>query len=226
MVKRYSSYAIIIKQEGEETMIDQGKLLEPVQVEREDIRVRNICRYLQIKPRDLDKTTKELIEACILDLFSLARVKHYAQVDSIVFYGGGRMQIGPLSIESKVLASNLKGTRYVVSMGLTLGLEVDRWLYRLSKRRPSQAIIADACASEMVESVTRKFSLRTGREALKEGLLARPRFSPGFGDYGLENQRDFIQKLDLGRRIGIVLTRGDMMVPTKSVTALMGLEEK
>ena len=57
------------------------------------------------------------------------------------------------------------------------------------------------------------------------GMFATSRFSPGYGDYPLRCQREILQYADAPRKIGVTLTAGDMMVPHKSVTALVGLAD-
>ena len=57
------------------------------------------------------------------------------------------------------------------------------------------------------------------------GLLQRPRFSPGYGDWPLEEQRQLFAVLNCAKRIGLTLTDGLMMAPSKSVTAIIGLSE-
>ena len=49
------------------------------------------------------------------------------------------------------------------------------------------------------------------------------RFSPGYGDLPLETQRPLLQILDSGRRAGIVLSDTMLMIPSKSVSAIIGV---
>ena len=58
---------------------------------------------------------------------------------------------------------------------------------------------------------------------LREGLHTKPRFSPGYGDFSLEHQRDFMRILDLENSLGLTLTGSLLLVPEKSVTAVIGL---
>ena len=62
-------------------------------------------------------------------------------------------------------------------------------------------------------------------QAETDGLLQRPRFSPGYGDWPLEEQRQLFAVLNCAKRIGLTLTDGLMMAPSKSVTAIIGLSE-
>ena len=49
------------------------------------------------------------------------------------------------------------------------------------------------------------------------------RFSPGYGDWGLAAQRGLLAALDAQRQLGLTLTSTCLLVPTKSVTAALGL---
>lgn len=54
----------------------------------------------------------------------------------------------------------------------------------------------------------------------------RPRFSPGYGDFSILHQREFLGLLEAGKRIGLSMTESSMLTPTKSVTAVIGLGEE
>ena len=64
------------------------------------------------------------------------------------------------------------------------------------------------------------------REAAERGLFLRPRFSPGYGDFSLEHQREFFRILEVQKKIGVTLTESLLMMPSKSVTAVIGLSEE
>ena len=55
------------------------------------------------------------------------------------------------------------------------------------------------------------------------GLAPRQRFSPGYGDLPLQNQRAFFDALQCHKEIGLYLNESLLMSPTKSVTAIVGL---
>ncbi|MCR5275107.1 MAG: Vitamin B12 dependent methionine synthase activation subunit, partial [Clostridiales bacterium] len=49
-------------------------------------------------------------------------------------------------------------------------------------------------------------------------------FSPGYGDLPIEVQKEFLPLLDAERRLGITLSDSYLMSPSKSVTAIIGIE--
>ena len=56
------------------------------------------------------------------------------------------------------------------------------------------------------------------------GCTLRQRYSPGYFDLDITEQKKFFSLLELQKRIGLTLTDTCEMVPTKSVTAFIGLD--
>ena len=84
-------------------------------------------------------------------------------------------------------------------------------------------MLYQAAAAAMIETVCDGVNDAIRREAAGEGLYCRPRFSPGYGDFSIEHQRDFARLLDTPRQIGLTVTESCLLAPTKSVTAVIGL---
>ena len=61
-------------------------------------------------------------------------------------------------------------------------------------------------------------------EALSPARLT-PRFSPGYGDFPLSQQAALCAVLNAERRIGLTLTPGGLLLPQKSVTAVIGVSD-
>ena len=57
-----------------------------------------------------------------------------------------------------------------------------------------------------------------------DGMKLRQRYSPGYFDLDIEENRKIFEMLELTKRIGLTLTDTCQMVPTKSVTAIIGIE--
>lgn len=111
----------------------------------------------------------------------------------------------------------------VILFGATLGAEVEALLRRTQVKNMADAVILDACASAAIENVCD--NLCADLETELGGCLT-DRFSPGYGDLPFSQQPAFCRELDLTRRIGVSLTPGGLMLPQKSVTALMGLSRR
>ena len=116
----------------------------------------------------------------------------------------------------------LRDCHHVILFGVTLGSEVEVLLRRMQVRDMAEAVMLDSCASAAIENVCD--NLCSDLQAELGGYLT-DRFSPGYGDLPFSQQLEFSQVLDLPRRIGVTLSPGGIMIPQKSVTALMGLAD-
>ena len=61
---------------------------------------------------------------------------------------------------------------------------------------------------------------------LGAGEYPTPPFSPGYGDWDLSHQGEVLDLLDATRRMGLSLTQAGMLVPEKSITALVGISDR
>ena len=120
---------------------------------------------------------------------------------------------------SKDLAAHVKGCQEVLLLGATLGSRVDAAIRRLALGSVAEGAAAQAVAAALIESYCDEVQAQfdTG------GLAQRPRFSPGYGDWNLAEQRLLFPVLNCAKLIGLTLTEGCMMAPSKSVTAIIGL---
>ena len=106
-------------------------------------------------------------------------------------------------------------------LAATLGTRVDAVIRRLAVGSVAEGAAAQAVAASLIESYCDDIQSKVDTGNLKQ----RPRFSPGYGDWPLEEQKLLFPILDCAKRIGLTLTDGLMMAPSKSVTAIIGLSE-
>lgn len=132
-------------------------------------------------------------------------------------------RVGSMDIDSRDLARVLAGCRRAVLFAATLGAGVDAYLRRCAMTSAADLVMAQGVAAALVESCcdeAEKAMLAT--DALR-GAGLRPRYSPGYGDLALDVQRPLLAELDASRRAGISLTDTLLMVPSKSVSAIIGV---
>ena len=190
-----------------------------------------ILRYLRMGSAAPDATLAERIDAVEAEVLAVARPRHLADLvplcslpDEPTARGGdipvaaeeAALRIGPLTLRSAALRRALRGARRAYLFAATLGHEVDLLLRRYAATDSADLLIAQAAATAVLEGYADEAC-----ETL-EGPRT-PRFSPGYGDLPLEVQRDFLAAVDGQRRLGITLTDTSLMIPSKSVTAIIGV---
>lgn len=117
----------------------------------------------------------------------------------------------------------LHDCRRVVLFAATLGVEVEALLHRTQVRDMAEAVVLDCCASSAIENVCDNFCEDLQAEVAPYYLTDR--FSPGYGDLPFSQQSEVCRILDISRRIGVNLSPSGLMIPQKSVTALIGIAD-
>ena len=148
--------------------------------------------------------------------------------------------------EGVSIAKHLEGCDQVAALAVTSGSGIDDLIRRAQIGNIAQAVVLDTGASVLAEQIADAAEETIRREILgqdsgcqdgscldgpscgsspSEQLWMTSRFSPGYGDLPLGYQRDLLALTDAPRKIGLMLTSGNIMVPRKSITALIGLAD-
>lgn len=179
-------------------------------------------RYLGYKRgQQPDEQTESVLNACIPALTSAARfLSVHLRVDVCV--EGEQTALGPLKLTSRALARHLENCKEAYLFAATLGAGVDRLMQAYIKMDLPAAVVLQACAAALLESHCDEAQADIEKK-LGSGLTLRPRFSPGYGDLTLGCQPDVLRVLDAPKKIGLSCTKTNMLTPTKSITAIMGI---
>ena len=138
-----------------------------------------------------------------------------------------------LDISGDSLTRHLEGCDRLVIMAVTLGQEVDDLISSTQSEKIALSVVMDTGASVMAE-LAANLATEQMREEFSEckeqttgvgPLFMTKRFSPGYGDSPLEMQKQLLDLLDAEEELGITLSKGFMMSPSKSITGIMGLAD-
>ncbi len=184
---------------------------------------REILRYLGIKGQMAPDSVEKLIEECKAELERQAVPKAVWREFPLTLSPGGRIDMECLQTESRDLGRSLRDCDRVLLFAATLGVSVDLLLKRYGKLAVSHAVVLQAVSVAMLETFCDETMETLKGQYLEQGLYLRPRFSPGYGDFSLESQRQILPALDVNRKLGVTLTDSLLMVPAKSVTAVAGI---
>lgn len=121
------------------------------------------------------------------------------------------------------IARHVEGCADVVLLAVTLGAPSEMLLRRERALSATNGLLADACASSLIEQAANVLNGHIAAEAAARGLAATSRFSPGYGDLPLSCQPAFLAACGADRALGIRATAAHLLVPAKSITAVIGL---
>jgi len=130
---------------------------------------------------------------------------------------------GEVSFRTSLISRVFRDVRLVAVFIVTIGPEVERKVEELSREGyMSRALAFDVFGSEAAESAAEIINGIVEEWAAIEGRRTTLRFSPGYCDWDVEEQQKLFSLTD-GGKIGVRLSSSSMMVPRKSVSAIVGI---
>ena len=190
-----------------------------------EISSKEILRYLGYRDAAADEMTASLITE-LIDLFTTNVVPKsvYGIWDCQI--ASSTVMISGITAHSQNLARHLAGCRRAALLAATIGAEADTLIRRFSVQDMEKAVIAQAICAAMIEAYCDEVESELAQKPEFDGLRPTARFSPGYGDFDIVHQKDILNMLHCSV-IGLTLTDGYMLIPSKSVTAVIGfLPEK
>lgn len=127
-----------------------------------------------------------------------------------------------LKVASKDLTKLLETSNKCYVMAATLGPQVDQLIRRLQKTDMLEAVIVNACSALRIEKLCDEAEKEI-MEQIDPNQYLTMRYSPGYGDVPITLQRQVLDILDASKRIGLTTTKASMLIPSKSVTAFIGI---
>lgn len=128
-----------------------------------------------------------------------------------------------LTLTTASVISHLEGAVEVAVMAVTIGLPLEQEVSNLfSQNKYTLGLLLDAAGTTAVESAADSVCNIIFQNASRAGLTAGRRFSPGYGGWPIEVQSEILE-LAAGPSIGLSVTDTKMLVPRKSITAVVGL---
>ena len=208
-----------------------------------EVNRKEVERYLGYKGiNEIDEEVSKRIDECIADMQQQVAPKYTYKTFPIEWKFSFKLvpdadgkgshkeksvtcEFAGIKVSSGNLLKNLDGCAEIVLMAVTLGPAPDMLVRRAEVRDMLKAYTYQAVGAAMAEAWCDEINEKIVNEAKERGLFVRPRFSPGYGDFPLEVQKDFERILEMPKTVGITLSDSLLMTPTKSITAVIGLTE-
>lgn len=183
-------------------------------------------RYLGFKEERHVDVIADMADCCEQDVLKAARPMYVYKVFDISNITDKFVELSgtSLRLSGKSIAGHLDGCKKAVLMAATVSLDVDRLIRTAQTSDMARAVITDSFASVAIEQVCDKVQDKLGEEFA--GYYQTFRFGIGYGDLPITLQKEFLNVLDAGKRIGLNCTGSSMLIPTKSVTAIVGLSRE
>ena len=171
--------------------------------------------------KDLEKELRKAAE--FVEKAATARVVEKICVidrsDGLVLDGTG------LKLEGKAIAALLHDSDSCVLFCATIGNDIEALIRKWQLRNLAFTSMLDACASSAVEDLCDGFQAQLERQYAAQGRFLTDRFSPGYGDLPIEIQPALCSALDTSRKIGVSVSQSGIMIPRKSVSAIIGISK-
>lgn len=161
----------------------------------------------------LEPVVRAIIRPCYV--FRETTVEHDEQ--------GVHLGCMSVPLTGRSVAEHLKGCGKAVIFAATVSAEADKLIRRLAVTDMAESLAVDSLCSAAIEKVC---------DLAEEEIFSRInapyrtwRYSPGYGDLPLSLQEELLCALNAQRRIGLTVTENSLLVPTKSVTAIIGVSD-
>ena len=174
------------------------------------------------------KGQKEVIEDYIEYALSLIHLRGAGRRISIKEKSSSNIVLSNgVVFESKGLSKMIGDCEEIILMGATAGDDVIESIREDTEANQlTRGVVLDAVASEMVDASLDWIVDYFNRELRRENKrLTKSRFSAGYGDFTLENQKKIYDILEF-ERIGVKINENYILMPEKSVTAVAGIQSQ
>lgn len=182
-------------------------------------------RYLGYGTHQPDENITRLLDDCEQEIIKTAIPKYlYKQFPITFTQEGVQVENTSLLLKGTHIYNHLAGCFGVVILCATLSANIDKQIRQAQLTDMTKALVLDSLASVAVEQVGEQVESLVDSEY--PGVYKTWRFSPGYGDFPIETQKDMLTVLDAPRKIGLCTAESSMLMPVKSVTAVIGLSHE
>jgi len=124
-----------------------------------------------------------------------------------------------ITLEGDNIMNFLKNSREIIMFAATLGFEADRQIAAAGKISVAAAYELDTCANRAINQICNYLQAQIATNH----KITDYRFSCGYGDFPLSFQPKILKALDAKKSIGLYCNENNLLIPTKSVTAFIGV---
>lgn len=188
---------------------------------------KEVLRYLGHKNQEINGNIDRLIDETIKEAKELVNPKKVVARYKITINDTGvSLDNTNLILTGEDIKNHLKYSKDIYIMAVTLGSAIEKKIAYYEKIDLTKAVILDSCATTAVEEFCDLIEEDIKKIAESEHKGITFRYSPGYGDLPIDIQKDFLDTLNATKTIGLTVSSHNLLMPRKSVTAIIGLIPK
>ncbi len=183
-----------------------------------------VCQRLGYKDRSPAAHMLSVIDSQIEKAYKLIKPAYTYELKEIEHISGAEVSFGDsLVFSSNTISYALSGCEWGALYVATIGGDLEEEMTRLmNKGDILEATILDAIGSTAVIQIRFNLQDTINEIAKAKGCRTTVRFSPGYCDWHVNQQKILFQSVDADS-VGVRLTESCMMIPIKSISGVIGL---
>ena len=189
-----------------------------------------VLRYLGYKanngkpPQDLMDKIEDLYQNVIRkhQLYNVHRKFELDKSDENSYY----LLETNLVIKSSNVIEHLEESNCCMLIAVCFDQKLDRIIQKMEITNFHDSILLDFIASSVIEAYQDAIVEEINKEVRKKGEFLTEPFSPGYGNWGIEVQKNICDILDTKRKIGLYTNENNILLPRKAQTAIVGVANK
>lgn len=190
-----------------------------MEIKLEAFNRREVLEYLLWRGGEIEPEIDALVEDCMAETLRVSRPRYTYRVLPV----DRTAQTPSLAFAGEDVQTLLTDCERVILFAATLGAELEMAIRRAQARDLTRALVLDCCGSAAIEAVCDAAERQIMNQLSEETVWLTDRFSPGYGDLPIDRQPELLALTDASRQIGLTATDTNILVPRKSVTALIGI---
>ena len=193
-------------------------------VENEVKKREGIC---SVGDSEKGKSIAKSLDESLVKAKALSKPNYIRTVKKITAAGEDFIELeGGIKFSSGKIPKYIKGASHIVIFLVTIGEKIESAAGVLTKgKEPLAGYLLDRIGSFAVESLAESVEKKIRIDYLKIKKSASKRYSPGYCDWPIEEQRVLAEVLDF-YKIGVTLNESCMMRPKKSISAVVAIADK
>jgi 5-methyltetrahydrofolate--homocysteine methyltransferase len=190
------------------------------------VQKQEVLRYLGADTTVFDPAVDAAIGRAAALLEETASPRFVARRFDVAF-GDAVLLVGTsLVLRGQSMKSLLSACDACYLLCATLGSETEGLLRTWQIKDLAFAAVLDACANSAVEDFANCKQEELRAKEAKERRFLTDRFSPGYGDFSIGIQGEICRVLDTARKIGVTVNESGILIPRKTITAVLGVSKQ